>query len=88
MKIWDIFLVEGISWILKVTIAILQMNQGKMASLSLEPLVQYIRMIPVRINPNEVIRRAESLKFITADLICKYKEEYNHPSMTQARAFL
>ena len=73
---------------MKVTIAILQINQRKMASLRLESLVQYIRMIPVTIDPNEVIKRAEGLKFITADLICKYKEEYNHPSMIQARSFL
>lgn len=67
--------------------AILQMNQQKMATLSLEPLVQYVRMIPAAVDYKAVIKRAEGLKFITADLICKYKDEYNHPSMNQARTF-
>lgn len=87
-KIWDVFIVEGIPWILKVTVAILQMNQTKILSLGFEPLLGFLKVACIGVDPNLIVKNAMKISFITPKIIGKYKTEFDHPSMAQARKYL
>lgn len=87
-KIWDVFIVEGIPWILKVTIAILQMNQDKILTLGFEPLLEFFKVACVGVDPNLIVKNAMKITYITPKIIGRYKSEFYHPSMEQARKYL
>jgi len=88
VRIWDVFLAEGTTWLLKVALAILRLHQDRLLTFqTIEPLVEYLKQAPAAVDPDALVRSADELSFVTAELVCQLKGEFNHPSMSSARSF-
>jgi hypothetical protein len=86
-RVWDVFLAEGLAWLFKVALAVLRIHHEKLLGLAFEPLLEFIKDAPPRLDPDQVIRAADSMDFVTADLVVSFKKEFTHPSMSQARSY-
>lgn len=88
MKIWDVFLVEGIAYLLKVSMAILKVHHDKLLPLGFEQCIDYLKAAPQTLNSDLIIKAADEMTFITGAYVCSLKDEFNHPAMEEERTLL
>ncbi|ORC85607.1 rab-like GTPase activating protein [Trypanosoma theileri] len=75
LRIWDIFMSEGWKIIFRVSIALMKWEEKRLLELQLEEVLPALKNLHEGKNPDEIVRRAQSIKFKTAELNA-YAEEY------------
>ena len=76
LRVWDIFLLEGMKIVFRVGLAILQLRQEELLALPFERLVQGLRNVPEELlaQPDDLLRVAHGIR--VSDLLTRFKEEY------------
>ncbi|KAH9577976.1 Rab-GTPase-TBC domain [Trypanosoma melophagium] len=75
LRIWDIFISEGWKVIFRVSIALMKWEEKRLLELQFEEILPALKSLHEGKDPDEIVRRAQSVKFKTAELNA-YAEEY------------
>ena len=86
-RIWDVFLVEGIAYLLKVALAVVAIYHDRLLTLGFEQLIATLKRAPEELDTQQVVRTADQMTFVTGKFVCDLKSEFNHPSMAAARRY-
>merc|ERR1712151_332277 len=62
VRVWDIFLAEGVKIIFRIALALLKLNQESLLSQSFEQILQTLKQAPSRIESDVLIRVSLSIK--------------------------
>ncbi|KAJ6251973.1 rab-gtpase-tbc domain-containing protein-related [Anaeramoeba flamelloides] len=76
LRIWDIYLYEGMIFIFRISLAILKVNQKKLLSLPFEEIVLYFKDIETKIGDWEKLLKSAGSFNISYKLIEKWADEW------------
>lgn len=62
VRVWDIFLAEGVKIIFRIALALLKLNQECILSESFEQIIQILKVAPTRVESDTLIQVALSIK--------------------------
>merc|ERR1719324_1954741 len=62
IRVWDIFLAEGVKIIFRIALALLKLNQEALLSESFEQILQTLKQAPSRVESDALIQVALSIK--------------------------
>merc|ERR1712232_1437861 len=62
VRVWDIFLAEGVKIIFRIALALLKQNQEALLSESFEQILQTLKQAPSRVESDQLIQVALSIK--------------------------
>lgn len=86
-RIWDVFLVEGITYLLRVALAIVALYHDRLLPLGFDALINTLKHAPAELDTERVVRTADDMTFVTAALVCQLKDEFNSPAMANERRY-
>lgn len=61
-RIWDIVLVDGLDYLFKVALALLQINQSKLLTLGFEDCVLFMKSTGYKVDPDRLVEVADAMQ--------------------------
>ncbi|KAG9416610.1 Rab GTPase-activating protein 1 [Aphanomyces cochlioides] len=81
-RVWDIFLHEGWKIVFRVAVALLKVNERKLATLKFEKIMEFFRDMPPSVDTDEVVATAVNIPMTNRQLQA-LRENYQPSQMAQ-----
>ncbi|KAH3767760.1 RabGAP/TBC superfamily protein [Pelomyxa schiedti] len=73
-RVWDMFFVEGLMWLFKVALAILQIHQDQLLKVGFDQAVELLKTCGSRVEVNTLLKAASTVP-LTPEMIASIREE-------------